>query len=198
MLIVITGPSGVGKTTIIKSLLKADSNLRYSVSLTTRPPRTRERDGVDYRFISTEEFLEKVRNDEFAEWSEVYGRYYGRLKKDLEEMARFGDVLVGIDVQGAMKLQHIYPYGVFIFLLPKSETALEAQLRKRRTEDETTIKVRLDAAIQEMEKADSFDYKVVNNLVSETVKEIQSIIAAEKRKLFGKKACGGLRPLDGG
>ena len=180
MLIVITGPSGVGKTTIIESLLESDPNLTYSVSLTTRQPRPGEVNGADYVFVSDEEFQKAIANGEFAEWSEVYGRYYGRLEKDLEEQMRCGDVLVGIDVQGALKLRSKYPEGVFIFLLPRSQKALEAQLRGRRTDDEASVKTRLDAALREIRQAESFDYKVVNCEIGETVRKIKSILTAEK------------------
>jgi len=182
MLVVITGPSGVGKTTIIKALLKADPNLRYSTSLTTRQPRPGEVGGMYYHFTSPEEFRNKIKRDEFAEWSEVYGEYYGRLKKDLEDLMRRGDVLVGIDPQGAMKLRDKYPEGVFIFLLPRSKAALEAQLRGRKTDDEASIETRLDAALREMKQADDFDYTVVNDKISETVKKVQSILTDERRK----------------
>jgi len=188
MLIVITGPSGVGKTTIIKALLETDSKLRYSVSITTRERRNNEQDGVDYCFISTEEFKKKISEDEFAEWSEVYGKYYGRLRKDLDELSRQFDVLVGIDVQGALKLRKTHPHGVFIFILPKSEMALEQQLRGRGTEDESSLNIRLNAAIKEIEKADNFDYKVINDTVIEAVKKIQAVMTAEKcrvRKGYG-------------
>ena len=181
MLIIITGPSGVGKTTIIKALMKSDTRLIYSVSLTTRELRHNEQDGVDYRFVSVEEFKEKIAKDELAEWSEVYGKYYGRLRKELDELSRHSDVLVGIDVQGAAKLKKTHPHGVFIFILPKSEVALEQQLKGRGTEDELSIKTRLNAAIHEIEKADSFDYKVVNDTVNESVKKIQAIMIAESR-----------------
>ena len=176
MLVVITGPSGVGKTTIIKSLLKADPGLKYSTSLTSRQPRPNEADGDDYRFIGVEEFQEKIKNGEFVEWSEVYGKYYGRLRSDLEELLSNGDVLVGIDVQGAVKLLNEYPEGIFIFMLPPSKAALEERLRGRKTDDETSIKTRLDAALKEMEQADDFQYKVINDRIDETVKEIQSCI----------------------
>ena len=182
MLVVITGPSGVGKTTIIESLLKSDPGLKYSTSLTSRQPRPDGMDGTDYRFISPEEFQEKIKNGEFAEWSKVYGKYYGRLKKDLEELMRSGDVLVGIDVQGAMKLRTKYPKGIFIFILPRSEAALEAQLRGRRADDEASIKIRLDAALQEMKQANDFDYAVVNDKIDKTVKEVQSILSVERGK----------------
>ena len=180
MLMVITGPSGVGKTTIIESLLKSDPNLKYSVSLTTRQPRSGEVNGVDYFFVSDEEFQKAIANGEFAEWSEVYGRYYGRLERDLEEQTRRGDVLVGIDVQGALKLQSKYPEGVFIFLMPRSQKALETQLRGRKTDDEASVKTRLDAALQEMRQAESFDYKIVIYKIGETVGKIKSILTAEK------------------
>ena len=182
MLVVITGPSGVGKTTIINQLLESDPCLKYSASLTSRQPRSGEVGGADYRFISPEEFQEKIKNDEFVEWSEVYGEYYGRLRKDLEELMRCGDALIGIDVQGAVKLQSKYPKGVFIFMLPRSEAALEAQLRGRKTEDEASIKTRLDAALQEMKQADDFDYVVVNDKIDKTVKEVQSILSVERGK----------------
>jgi guanylate kinase len=180
MLIVITGPSGVGKTTIIKALMKADPNLKYSVSLTTRKPRHNEKHSVDYYFISVEEFKDKIEKDELVEWSEVYGRHYGRTKKELDELSINSDVVVGIDIQGAIKLKKAYPQGVFIFILPKSEKALEDQLRGRGTDDESSIKTRLDAAMHEMGNANSFDYKVINDIVGEAVKKIQSIIIAEK------------------
>ena len=183
MLIVITGPSGVGKTTIIKSLLKSGPNLKYSVSLTTRQARAGEVDGVDYFFVSDEEFQKAIANGEFAEWSEVYGRYYGRLKRDLEEQMRCGDVLVGIDVQGALKLRDKYPEGVFVFLLPRSQKALELQLRGRKTDDEVSIKTRLDAALQEMKQAENFNCKVVNDKIDETVRKIRSILVAERNSI---------------
>lgn len=183
MLIVITGPSGVGKTTIIKSLLKSGPNLKYSVSLTTRQARAGEVDGVDYFFVSDEEFQKAIANGEFAEWSEVYGKYYGRLKKDLEEQMRCDDVLVGIDVQGALKLRDKYPEGVFVFLLPRSQKALELQLRGRKTDDEVSIKTRLDAALQEMKQAENFNYKVVNDKIDETVRKIRSILVAERNSI---------------
>jgi len=187
MLVVITGPSGVGKTTIIKSLLKADPGLTYSTSLTTRQPRPGEVDGIDYYFISSEEFRKGVSEGKFAEWSEVYGEYYGRLEKDLDDLINHGDVLVGIDVQGAVKLRNKYPEGVFVFLLPRSEAALEAQLKGRRTDDDASVKTRLDAALREMKQADEFDYTVVNDKISETVKEVQAILIAERcRKLRSK------------
>ena len=182
MLVVITGPSGVGKTTIIESLLKADPNIEYSTSLTTRQPRPGEVNGVYYRFVSREVFREGIQKGKFAEWSEVYGEYYGRLKKDLDDLMRRSDVLAGIDVQGAMKLRDKYPEGIFIFVLPRSEVALGAQLRGRKTDDETSIRTRLDAALQEMKLADRFDYTVVNDKITESVRKVQSILIAERCK----------------
>ncbi len=178
MLIVITGPSGVGKTTIIKSLLDLYPDLKYSVSMTTRQPRHNEKNGVDYHFVSEEEFKSRIEKDEFIEWSEVYGKYYGRLKKDLEDPN--SDILIGIDVKGALKLKRTHPQAVFIFILPRSEEALEMQLRGRGTESESSLKARLDSAIHEMDKADEFDYKVINDDVNEAVKKIMCIIVAEK------------------
>ncbi len=180
MLIVITGPSGVGKTTIIKALMKAEPSLKYSVSITTRKPRHNENQGVDYHFVSVGDFERMIEKNDLAEWSEVYGKYYGRSREELDELSKNYDTLVGIDVQGAMKLQKTYPHGIFIFILPKSEEALEKQLRGRRTDGESSIKTRLNAAIDEIEKADNFNYKVVNDIVEKAVKKIESIIVAEK------------------
>ena len=182
MLVVITGPSGVGKTTIIKLLLKADPRLKYSTSMTTRQQRPDEVHGIDYLFVSEEEFQKAIAEGKFAEWSEVYGKYYGRLEEELNKLMSKSDALIGIDVQGAEKLQEKYPEGIFIFLLPKSEAALEAQLRGRKTDDEASIRKRLDAALQEMKQADNFDYKVINHKISETVKEVKSILADERHK----------------
>jgi len=181
MLVVITGPSGVGKTTIIELLLEMEPDLQYCKSVTTRERRSDE-DEIYYRFMGEQEFLEGIRKGEFAEWSEVYGKYYGRLKRDLDGLMRSGHVLVGIDPQGAAKLQEQYPKGVFIFLLPRSEEALEAQLRGRKTDDEGSIRVRLDAALQEMHHADDFGYKVVNDRIEGTVREVQSILAVEGQR----------------
>lgn len=183
MLVVITGPSGVGKTTIIKRLLKRDPLLKYSTSLTTRQKRSNEVDGIDYIFVGEAEFRRAIADGKFAEWSEVYGRYYGRLGKDLSDLMRSSDALIGIDVQGATKLQEKYPEGVFVFLLPKSKAALEAQLRGRNTDDEASVKKRLDAALQEMKQADDFDYKVVNRKINDTVKKVQSILTDERRRI---------------
>jgi len=183
MLVVITGPSGVGKTTIINRLLEFDPHFQYSTSITTRSPRHDEIDGVDYFFVTREEFQKSIDENQFAEWSEVYGHYYGRLKRDLECLMKKKDVVVGIDVQGAIKLQDIYPQGIYIFMLPASEVALENQLRGRRTEGETSLKTRLAAALQEMKHQDKFSYIVVNKKVNNTVKQIQNIIFSEKNQL---------------
>lgn len=182
MLIVITGPSGVGKTTIIKILLKHDPRLKYSVSMTTRQARYNEVDGVDYKFVGFEDFQKAIANDELVEWSEVYGKYYGRLKKELDDLMSHNDALIGIDVQGAKKLQQKYPDEVFIFLLPKSKEALERQLRGRRTDDEESLKTRISEAMQEINQAVDFRYNVVNNRIQDTVKEVQNILMAERKK----------------
>ena len=182
MLVVITGPSGVGKTTIINHLLKLEPKFKYSVSMTTRKPRHNEVDGLDYKFVNLKEFQKAITNDELVEWSEVYGEYYGRLKKDLDDLMRHNDVLIGIDVQGAKKLQDKYPDEVFIFLLPKSEEALEKQLKGRGTDDEKSLKTRLDAAMQEISQAGDFKYNVVNDKIHNTVKEVYDILMAEKGK----------------
>ena len=163
-------------------LLEAEPSLKYSVSLTTRLPRVGEVDGVRYCFVSSDEFNEKIEKDEFAEWSEVYGEQYGRLKKDLHGLMERGDALVGIDVQGATKLRDEYPGGVFIFVLPKSRAVLKKRLTGRKTDSETAIKTRLDATLQEVDQAGNFDYAVVNDDINTAVREVRDILATERRR----------------
>ncbi len=175
--IVISSPSGGGKSTIIKRLLEKDKNLTYSVSATTRPPRGDERNGEAYWFLSREEFIEKRDHGDLLEWEEVYGDFYGTPKKFTEVAVTAGlDVLFDLDVKGALKLKQSYPDALLIFLMPPSLEILERRLQQRGTEDNSQLQRRLTEAKIECEQASKFDYVVVNDNLEETVSKIEQII----------------------
>jgi len=183
LLIVISGPSGSGKTSITKILRNTESNLSFSISATTREPRAGEVNGVDYYFFSEAEFQRKIESGEFAEWA-VYGNHrYGTLKKVVEDNLQSGkDILLEIEVQGAIQLRRLYPDGVFIFILPPSQTSLEARLRNRKTESEGDIRRRLLIAKSEISYINNYDYIVFNydNQIEKSVENVRCIIAAAK------------------
>ena len=182
-LIVISGPSGSGKTSITKILRNTEPNLSFSISATTREPRAGEVNGVDYYFFSEAKFQRKIESGEFAEWA-VYGNHrYGTLKKVVEDNLQSGkDILLEIEVQGAIQLRKLYPDGVFIFILPPSQTSLEARLRNRKTESEDDIRRRLLIAKSEISYINNYDYIVFNydNQIEKSVENVRCIIAAAK------------------
>ena len=183
LLIVISGPSGSGKTSITKILRNTEPNLSFSISATTREPRAGEVNGVDYYFFSEAKFQRKIESGEFAEWA-VYGNHrYGTLKKVVEDNLQSGkDILLEIEVQGAIQLRKLYPDGVFIFILPPSQTSLEARLRNRKTESEDDIRRRLLIAKSEISYINNYDYIVFNydNQIEKSVENVRCIIAAAK------------------
>lgn len=183
-IVVITAPSGTGKTTVIRKLIERDSRLRYSVSATTRPGREAEVHGSDYFFFSEQEFDEKLEKGLFAEWAEVHGYRYGTLKTRIEDILKQGGcVMMDVDVQGARHLRGIYPDGIFIYLIPPSMKELKARLSRRGTEDETSFEQRLKDAVAEIESLTSFDYLVINDELEKTVDEIAGIIRSEGLKV---------------
>ena len=184
LLVVLSGPSGAGKGTICKELLKRHPDIALSVSCTTRPPRINEKEGVNYFFKSEEEFKELIRQDELLEHACVYGNYYGTPKSFVRRKLDEGrDVLLEIDVQGALRAKKIFPDGVFIFLVPPSMEELERRIRGRATESEDQIQIRLGKARSEMAQIKRYDYVIVNDRVERVVEEIESIIEAEKLKV---------------
>lgn len=180
LLIVISGPSGAGKGTICKALLKK-SNIWLSISATTREPREGEINGINYYFMSKKEFMDKVQNDDFFEYAEVYGSYYGTPKyQAFEAMEQGKDVVLEIDIQGALKVKQKYPEGVFIFILPPSMEELKKRIIKRGSETEESFLKRYKSAYDEINYISKYNYAVVNDDVDNAVKKIEAIITAEK------------------
>jgi guanylate kinase len=181
--IVISGPSGVGKTTIARRILATDPGTAYSVSVTTRPPRPGEENRQDYEFVSDREFGELVAAGELAEWAVVHCHRYGTRKRVIEETTRSGkDVVMDIDIQGGMSIKRLYPESVLIFILPPSKEVLERRLRERATDCEEVIETRLGNAIEELRHAPRYDYQVVNDDLDRAVRRVGVIIEAERRK----------------
>ncbi|GAC41657.1 guanylate kinase [Paenibacillus popilliae ATCC 14706] len=183
-MIVLSGPSGVGKGTICKSLLKRLPELIYSVSATTRQPRLGEVDGVNYFFKSRVEFLDMIENDKLLEHAEYVGNYYGTPRDFVEQTLNEGqDIILEIEVQGALKVKEKFPNGIFIFLLPPSLDELEERIRGRGTENDAVIDHRMTAAVEEMAMMANYDYAVVNDEIDLACKRIESIIIAEHCKI---------------
>ncbi len=184
LLIVLSGPSGAGKGTVCKALLEKHPEISLSVSCTTRAPRNYEREGVNYFFKGETEFKSLIKQNEFLEYACVYGNYYGTPKSFVEKKLSDGcDVLLEIDVQGAVNAKKIFPDGIFIFLVPPSMEELERRIRGRATESEQQIKERLSKAKAEMAQIENYDYVIVNDRVARVVDEIENIIEAEKHKV---------------
>lgn len=181
ILIVLSGPSGAGKGTICKELLRSYPNLHYSVSATTRAARAGEVHGTNYWFVSQEEFQEMIAKDDLLEWANVYGNCYGTPRQYVMKLLNDGkDVILEIDTQGAMQIKDKFPEGVFIYIIPPSLNELANRIYKRGTDSLESIKTRLSCATFEIDCAQHYNYVVVNDLVEEAVRKISAIITAEK------------------
>ena len=177
---IISAPSGTGKTTVCKILKQKLPKLKFSVSHTTREPRDNETDGIDYHFISEENFEEQIKHDKFIEWAKVYQYYYGTAFESIDSHKKNGaDVLIELDVQGAKSLRKLNYKAIFIFILPPSLKELEIRLRNRNTESESAIRDRLKSSENEVQQFKLYDYILTNINVEETAENIISVIKAE-------------------
>ena len=176
-IIVISGASGVGKSTVLKEVMKARQDLVFSVSATTRPARPDEVDGVNYHFISRDTFLEMIRKGEFLEYDEHHDNLYGTLYSAVKDATNKGNVVLDIEPNGAMNVRRVHPDAVLIFIMPPSWEALEARLRGRGDTPEDQIQTRLTRARWELDQAPKYDYQVINDQVEACVEEVLKIIA---------------------
>ena len=176
-LIIITGPSGVGKGTVVKEILRKDNNFWLSISATTRKPRIGEIDGKDYYFLSRERFTEMISKDLFLEWAEFAGNYYGTPKNYVEEkIEKDFLVILEIEVDGAKQIREKFPNNLSIFLLPPNKKELEKRIRSRATDNEASIKKRLKRSEFEIKMSQEFDYVLTNRDLKETVERVISVI----------------------
>ncbi len=181
ILFIISAPSGSGKTTLCAKLVELVDSLYRSISMTTRPPRPGEKDGIDYIFIEKPEFIKRQKKNEFLEWAKFFGEYYGTPKKHILHMLKRGsDVLLSIDVQGAMKIKRLKLDAVYIFIVPPSIAMLKERLINRSTDSKEAIRERLNIAGKEMEFSHKYDYVVVNNRLESALDNLRAIIIAER------------------
>ncbi|MCX7981536.1 MAG: guanylate kinase [Syntrophales bacterium] len=183
LLIIVSAPSGTGKTTICRKVLKACPRLEFSVSYTTRKPRPGEVDGRDYHFISEEEFKARIEKGEFVEWVVNYDNYYGTSGVDLEEKLKRGrDVMLDIEFRGAQAIKERYQDGVFVYILPPDLTELKNRLGKRGFESPMVIEKRFNQALEEIASIFWYDYVVFNDKLEEAVETLKAIYVAEKSR----------------
>lgn len=189
LLIVISGPSGVGKTTLRQKLLTQYPEMKYSVSVTTRRPRKSELNGHDYMFVSMKKFKKDIEKGCFAEWAEVGGNLYGTSKNFIENAINSGyDVLLDIDVQGASQLKKsYYENGVFIFISPPSIDTLRNRLNLRKTDSEQEIDTRIMLAKKEIKECNNYNYVLVNKDLNKTLEDLSRIISSEKSNKMNRK-----------
>jgi len=181
MLIVVSAPSGAGKTSLCREIRKVIANLGYSISHTTRSPRVGEVDGHDFHFVPEAEFRVMIDRGEFAEWARVHGNLYGTAARSLEAALERGeDIMLDIDTQGARKLRIRYPHGVFVFVVAPSMKDLERRLRERQSDAPREIARRMARAVDEIAAWREYDYLIVNRHLDEAVRQLQCLIEAER------------------
>ena len=188
LLVVLSGPSGAGKSTVVKKLMQQRGNIHFSVSYTTRAPRNEDIDGVTYNFVDRAEFERMIADNEFLEYAEYSGNYYGTSLKVIEEKQAAGiDVLLDIEVQGAANVRSKCPDAVLVFTVPPSYQELERRLRGRNTDDEQTICKRLSRALEEIREINMYDYLVINDQVDNAVAELDAIMSAAECRIANRR-----------
>ena len=183
LLIVLSGPSGVGKDAVLNGIKKTGYPLEYITTVTTRSQRVKERNNIDYHFVSTEKFQEMIKHEQLLEWAKVYGNWYGVPKQPVKQALDQGrDTIVKVDIQGAATIKKILPEAVFIFLVPPSIEELAERLKQRQTESSFDLALRLKTAEEELKQLPLFDYIVFNKQdeIGLTISHIEAIITAEK------------------
>lgn len=182
-LFIVSAPSGAGKTTLCKELCKSMPKLKHSVSYTTRTRRKGERDKTHYFFVDRTEFRKMIEKGEFAEWAMVYGNFYGTSIRKIEELKDRGyDIILDIDIHGAMQMKQKYKDAVYVFILPPSIKVLQKRLRDRMSDSDDTIKERLAEAKNEMKNYRNYDYVIVNDDIKSALLELESIVRAERAR----------------
>lgn len=193
--VVLSAPSGSGKTTIARTLLDRRGDVGYSVSCTTRAPRSYERDGVDYHFLTVDDFDARVAREEFAEWADVHGKRYGTLKSEIERVMADGKhVMLDIDVQGARQVVARFPEALTVFVVPPSVDALRARLAGRNSETPDALALRLRNARRELEEAGRYQYVVVNDDLEHAVQQVGALIDTESQRSVRQPALGEVLP----
>jgi guanylate kinase len=180
---IVSAPSGTGKTTLCRLLLKSEPEITFSVSYTTRSQRAGEIDGKDYHFISNEEFKRMDENGDFLETEAIFNHFYGTSGKDINKsLAKGKNILLDVDTKGAKNLKHTCPEGVFVFILPPSLGTLKRRLAKRGSEDEKNIRLRMEKACEEIHENHWYDYVIVNDIINDSLEALKSIYIAEKHR----------------
>lgn len=183
---IISAPSGSGKSTLVNELRKIDPRLHFSISYTTRPPRGSEQNGREYFFVSRAEFEAMIRQQQFLEYAEVFGNYYGTARRFLEEAERNGcDLLLDIDVQGAEQIKQKIPHAVSIFVMPPDRKTLEERLKNRSLDTEDVIQRRLVTASREIENYHKYDYILVNDRLKDSIEALKAIVLSERLQHSG-------------
>lgn len=181
LIVILSAPSGSGKTTMVSRVLEKLGGLRRSISCTTRKPRGEERDGLDYIFLPKEIFRERIDRGEFLEWEENFGCFYGTPRRQVEEAVEEGeDIILSIDVKGARRVKKAIPESISVFVMPPSREELVARLKNRNTDAEEDVKARLKESEKEMASADEYEYLIVNEDLDKAVDELAYIIETER------------------